>query len=189
MPEEHKIVDVMTGEISPGVPGWAFITLRPDGKQWQHSVAAECLEWRAAEYGLTDPAEILDVILHELYQEPEEASRVQIPMRSVREPQKAVQAVRRTTSDRYGPKVQHAESTQAAREAHRSRIAAVKRDRVKVSDPDGLLAHVHQGHGMDPDRVRAKAEAVDVRRWANLYGGLPVSPNSVLDEIRKKEQR
>jgi len=188
MPEEHTILDVMAGEISPGVQGFLFITQLPDGRKWQHAVAAECLEWRAAEYGLTDPEEILDVVLHEPFQEPD-PSVVSVLPPSVRDPSRtAVKAVR-TTSDRHGPKMRYAESTKAARDAHRARIKAVKKERTRLVDPDGLLAHVHRDHGMDPERIRAKAREVDVARWTNLYGGLPVSSNPLLDEIQKKEQR
>ena len=52
----------------------------------------------------------------------------------------------------------------------------MKAQKAQFTDPDGLLPHIHQNHGMDPDRVRVKREAVDVHRWNRLYGGLPVEP-------------
>jgi hypothetical protein len=168
MPDEHKIIDVLAGEISPGVEGWSVITLRPGGVRWQHTFPQAAFEWRAAEYGLTDPAEILDVLLHEPYQD---TTPPALPP-SV----KAANATRAAAkADPHGPTLHEAPSTSAARDAHRSRIAAVKAQSVWITDPDGLLPHIHQNHGMDPERVRAKREAVDIHRWTKLYGGLPVT--------------
>lgn len=167
--EQHEIVDILAGEISPGVTGWSVITLRPDGRGWQHTFPGEAFEWRAAEYGLTDPVEILDVILHEPYQD---TSPPALPP-SVKAAAPA--AATKKAADPHGPTLQEAPSTAAARAAHRSRIAAVKADRVQITDPGGLLPHIHQSHGMSPDRVNAKREAVDIHRWTKLYGGLPVT--------------
>jgi len=169
MAEQHEIVDVLAGEITPGVAGWSVVTLRPDGHRWQHTFPSGVFEWRAAEYGLTDPAEILDVILHEPYQETDAPT---LPPSVKARPVKAPVAAK--AQDRHGPTLQQATSTTSARDAHRSRIASVKTDRVRVTDPDGLLPHIYRNHGMDPDRVRAKREAVDVHRWIRLYGALPV---------------
>ncbi|MCX5253639.1 hypothetical protein OOK27_05550 [Streptomyces canus] len=168
MPEEHKIVDILAGEIGPGVHGWSIITERPGGILWQHSFPADVLEWRAAEYGLTDPAEIVDGILHEPYQD---TGDIVLPP-SVRVKAAAVKAAKK--ADPHGPTLQEATSTTAARAAQRSKVAAIKTERVRITDPDGLLLFVHQNHGMDPDRVRTKRELVDVHRWSRLYGGLPV---------------
>jgi hypothetical protein len=179
MPDEYKIADVLAGEISPGVQGWLLITVRPGDVRYQHAIPQAAFEWRAAEYGLTDPAEILDVILHEPYQEP--AAPV-LPQSVQAPPTKALAATK--AQDRHGPTLQQATSTTAARDAHRSRIAAVKAERVRVTDPDGLLPHIYRNHGMDPDRVRAKREAVDVQRWNRLYGGLPVPIPSELEAPR-----
>ncbi|MCX4704366.1 hypothetical protein [Streptomyces sp. NBC_01373] len=169
MAEQHEIVDILAGEIAPGITGWSVITLRPDGRRWQHTFPSETFEWRAAEYGLTDPVEILDVILHEPYQD---TAPPALPP-SVKA---APRGVAKAAADPHGPTLQEATSTAAAQAAHRSRIAAVKEDRVLVTDPDGLLPHIHRNHGMDPDRVRAKQEFVDTHRWTRLYGGLPAEP-------------
>ncbi|MEU1272973.1 hypothetical protein [Streptomyces sp. NPDC005799] len=171
MADEHTIIDILAGEISPGVQGWSVITLRPGSIRWQHTFPAETMEWRAAEYGLTDPVEIVDVILHEPYQETDAPV---LPPSVKQPPGKAAGATVAKAKDPHGPILLEATSTRAARDAHRSRIAAVKKQRVRITDPDGLLAHIHRSHGMDPDRVRAKREAVDVHRWNRLYGGLPV---------------
>ncbi|MDQ0758688.1 hypothetical protein [Streptomyces canus] len=179
MPDEYKIADVLAGEISPGVEGWLVVTVRPGDVRYQHAIPQVAFEWRAAEYGLTDPAEILDVILHEPYQE---TAAPALPQSVKAPPVKAVVAAK--AQDRHGPTLQQATSTRDAREAHRSRIAAVKTDRVRVTDPDGLLPHVYSNHRMDPDRVRAKREAVDVNRWNRLYGGLPVPVTTYLEAPR-----
>jgi len=179
MPDEYKIVDVLAGEISPGVEGWLIITQRPGNVRYQHAIPQVAFEWRAAEYGLTDPAEILDVILHEPYQEADVPTLPpSVKARSLKAPAAA------KAQDRHGPTLQQATSTPAARDAHRSRIASVKTDRVRVTDPDRLLPHIHLNHGMDPDRVRAKREAVDIHRWNRLYGGLPVSMTNDLEVPR-----
>lgn len=180
MPEEHQVVDVLAGEISPGVQGWHVITLRPGGIRWQTSIPAAALEWRAAEYGLTDPAEILDVVLHETYQAPD--GPVLPP--SVKQPASKAGEAAAGKADPHGPTLLEATSTKAARDAHRSRIAAVKKDRVRITDPDGLLAYIHRNHGMDHDRVRDKREAVDVHHWTRLYGGLPVPVTDTLEVPR-----
>lgn len=177
MPDEHKIIDILAGEISPGVDGWSVITLRPGGIRWQHTFPKEILEWRAAEYGLTDPAEILDVVLHENYQD---TAPPALPPSVKTAPVTVAAAV----ADQHGPTLQEATSTAAARTAHRSRIAAVKAGSVRITDPDGLLPHIHGNHGMDPGRVRTKAERVDVNRWTRLYGPLPVPETDTLEVPR-----
>ncbi|MEV6504784.1 hypothetical protein AB0M61_01515 [Streptomyces sp. NPDC051642] len=176
MPEEHQVVDVLAGDIGPGVEGWSVIALRPGGIRWQTAIPQAAFEWRAAEYGLTDPAEILDVILHECYLEVPEPVRQQ----SVKAP---VVAASKPGPDPYGPTLREAVSTSAARDAHRRRVAAVKERRVQVTDPEGLLSHIHRNHGMDSGRVREKREAVDIRRWQSVYGDLPVQPRSMALEV------
>jgi hypothetical protein len=169
MAKEYVIVDILAGEIMPGAEGWHLIVRRPDSRLYQIALPKVAFEWRAAEYGLTDPAEILDVILHEPYQD---TAPPVLPL-SVRTPPAAPA---KTAPDPHGPTLREATSTTAARAAHRSRIAAVKKNNVHVTDPEGLLPHIHRAHGMDPDRVRAKREAVDTHRWSLLYGGLPAEP-------------
>lgn len=170
MPDDYKIIDVLAGEISPGVEGWSIITERPGDIRWQDTFPKVIFEWRAAEYGLTDPAEILDIVLHEPYRDTPTPA---LP------PSVKAKAPTRTdakAADPHGPTLQEATSTAAARDAHRSRIAAVKANKARFTDPDGLLPHIHQNHGMDPDQIRAKRETVDMHRWTRLYGGLPIEP-------------
>lgn len=168
MTDKHDIVDIMAGEISPGVEGWSIITRRPDGTRWQHTFPRTILEWRAAEYGLTDPAEILDVVLHE----PHVDAETPAPPPSVTAP--PAPAIRPAMSAARPPSLTEATSTSEARGAHRTRIEQVKTGKVHITDPKGLLRHIWENHGMDPDGVRTKQEAVDVHRWTKLYGGLPV---------------
>lgn len=171
MPDEHTIIDILAGEVSPGVQGWSVITLRPGGIRWQHTFPRELLEWRAAEYGLTDPAEILDIVLHEPFL-PAPAPVLPPSVKGQPTPKAAPLA------DPHGPTLQQATSTKAARDAHRSRIAALKKDQVRLTDPEGLLSHIHRNHGMNPARVQEKQEQVDVHRWQLVYGALPVQPES-----------
>lgn len=169
MADRHDIVDIMAGEISPGVEGWSVITRRPNGTRWQHTFPRVILEWRAAEYGLTDPVEILDVVLHE----PHVDTEIPAPPQSVTAP--AVPPIRPAVSPARLPSLIEATSTSEARSAHRTRIEQVKASKVRIADPEGLLRHIWENHGMDPDGVRTKQEAVDVHRWTKLYGGLPVA--------------
>jgi hypothetical protein len=165
MPNELEIIDVGEMHPNPDTPCWYVTMRRPDKTLHMHIFPKATLEWRAAEYGLTDPAEILDVILHERHRP-----------RAVPDDRVSLTGQDRRTAAAAPPvSLWTARSTAEAREAHRNAIAAVKAT-TRVVDPAGHLSHIVNGHGMDPARVRAKAELVDTQRWINLYGGLPVEP-------------
>lgn len=167
MTEEWKIVDIQAGELNPGVPGWMLYMQKPNGDSWAHAIPRLVLEWRSAEYGIGDLDEILDLILHENYAEADAVPNVMVSVtQSVTKQAKPVRASL--------PGLFEAKSTKEALDAHRVRVARVKTDRVRVTDPKGLLAHIKSAHRMDPESVREKAEAVDTHRWMKLYGGLPI---------------
>lgn len=166
MADEHEIVDVGEMYPNPETPCW-YVTMRmPDGRLHQYIFPKSQLEWRAAEYGLDDPAEILDVILHERHR-PRPAADDRVSL---------INPAKKTAkADSGAATLWTARSTGEARSAHRSTIAAVKA-KTRIVDPSGHLAHIINGHGMDADRIRAKTERVDTMRWTELYGGLPVEP-------------
>ncbi len=138
-----------------------------------HQFPKSTLEWRAAEYGLDDPAEILDIILHEPYVPPEPSpapvSVTSPPVRAA-QPEKARVTLYTTTT------------TEQARAAHRKLIGQVKAERVRIEPPatgPDPLDVIRTRHGITAEGRRAKAAAVDIHRWKHLYGGLPLPTEEV----------
>jgi hypothetical protein len=137
----------------------------------------EMLEWRAAEYGLTDVDEILDMILHEWHL-PDAPDREDAAARAG--------LVTSAQADAEPITLMNAASTPDALAAHRLRIAEAKlvtahvRPPVKGKDPLDLI---RTQHGITVAGVRAKREAVDIHRWQLVYGALPVQPRSMALEV------
>jgi hypothetical protein len=153
---------------------WAVHVVDQDGNGGGYVFPQDTLEWRAAEYGLTDVAEILDMILHES----------QIPGPPDRDDAAArVGMVTSTSPDAEPITLFNAPSTADALAAHRLRIADMKtrtahiRPPVKGADP---LALIRSRHGIKAGGVRAKREAVDEHRWSLKYGGLPIPGRPVV---------
>jgi len=169
MAEEYEIVDVGEMLPNPEHPCWYVTKRKADGTLHGHVFPKATLEWRAAEYGLDDPAEILDVILHEGHR-PRAAGDDRVSL--VNPPKQAARAEAEEPVTLWT-----ATSTGEAREAHRATIAAIK-TKIRVVDPAGHLAHILSRHGMDPDRIREKAQRVDTTRWIKQHGGLPVQPTT-----------
>lgn len=165
MTDRYEIVDVGEMLPNPEHPCWYVTMRRPDGQLHQHVFPKATLEWRAAEYGLTDPAEILDVILHEPLR-PRAAHDDRMSMTS---------PVKKTVPGPEPVTLWTAKSTGEARQAHRQAIAAAKA-KAAVVDPSGHLAHIAARHGMTADGIREKTEHVDTTRWLMQYGGLPAEP-------------
>lgn len=167
MAEEYEVVDV--GEMLPAPDSPCFYVTRrvPDGTLHTHVFPQAAFEWRAAEYGLDDPAEILDVILHErLRPRKNHDDRVSL----------ATPAKKTAKAEADEPvDLWTAKSTSEARDAHRAAIAAVK-SKTRIVDPSGHLAHLVARHGMDGDRIREKAQRVDTTRWIKQHGDLPAKP-------------
>lgn len=165
MADEYEVIDVGETHPTPERPCWYVTMRKPDGTLHQHFFPKTTLEWRAAEYGLTDPAEILDVILHGRLR-PRKTHDGGVSLVSpATNPPAAEEPVTLWT----------AKSTSEARDAHRQAIAAVKTER-RVVDPSGHLALLAARHGITAAGVREKTEHVDITRWRKLYGGLPVEP-------------
>lgn len=167
MADEYEIVDVGEMLPNPEHPCWYVTKRKADGTLHGHVFPKATLEWRAAEYGLTDPAEILDVILHEGHR-PRRAADDRVSL--VNPVKKAAKAADEEPVDLWTAK-----STAEAREAHRKTIADIKAKK-KVVDPSGCLIHILVRCDLDADRIREKAEKVDVTRWIKQHGGLPVEP-------------
>lgn len=156
-----------------GFPHWAIHFVDSAGVGAGYRVHREIFEWRAAEYGLTDVDEIIDMVLHEFHRtdesDPDDA---------------AVRAgyVTSTGRDAKPITLMTAVSTQEALAAHRLRIAetkrvtAVFRPPAKGKDPLDLI---RANHGITKAGVRAKREMVDTHRWQLVYGGLPVTLSEV----------
>lgn len=118
------------------------------------------LEWRAAEYGL-DPADVdglLDVVLHERLFDDDTAAETEHALRAAR-------------------------STADARTSHLARIASLKAQHRIAIDAGGPLDAIRSRPGISAEGVRAKREAVDVHRWNQMYGGLPVPVLSSSQEV------
>lgn len=168
---DYEIVDIFEGELTPGVEGWDIIQRTPDGSLRAHAIPKVALEWRAAEYGLESVDEIFDILLHEAYvgygivTPPSTMNSV---IKSDTPPKKS-----RVAAEVPLPGLYEAKSTQEARDAHRERIAKVKTDTIRVTDPQGLLSYITANPEMDSDSIREKRERVDTQRWIKLYGELP----------------
>ena len=168
MTTEYTITDV--GE-DPQRDLWYVAYEDSAGERHTHIFPKSTLEWRAAEYGLTDPAEILDMILHEPHTPDPRPRKVMRSLTSARASVELKATVQPVT-------LYTATSTSEARAAHLDRIAAAKTSRARITNPPSdPLAIIRTRHGITAEGVRAKRERVDVHRWNHLYGGLPVLAN------------
>jgi hypothetical protein len=165
-------VDFVTERLNRGVPRWVVHHIDQDGSGGSYVFPKETLEWRAAEYGLTDVDEILDMILHEFHL-PDEPDRDDAAARAG--------MVTSNRPDAVPITLFNAASTTDALAAHRLRIADAKKARVIVTAPaqgENPLDVIRAAHGITTAGVRAKREAVDIHRWQLVYGDLPVRPPS-----------
>lgn len=158
-----------TGErLTRGVPRWAVHHIDQDGQGGGYVFPKDMLEWRAAEYGISDVDELLDMVLHEPHL-PETPDRDDAALRAG--------LVTSTTTDAEPITLFNARSTADALTAHRLRIADTKLVRAHVRGPGkgaDPLDTIRLQHGITAHGVRAKREAVDTHRWGLVYGGLPV---------------
>jgi hypothetical protein len=174
-------VDWVSDRLTGGDPRWVVHAVDQDGNGASHIFPKVTLEWRAAEYGITDVDEILDLILHEPHL-PDAPDRDDAAARAG--------MVTSNRPDAEPITLFNAASTADALAAHRLRIADVKQVRAVVRPPakdkDPLDA-IRAAHGITPAGLRAKREAVDIHRWQLVYGDLPVrppSPSSLLEVPR-----
>jgi hypothetical protein len=172
-------VDAVTERLTNGAPRWAVHHVDQDGNGGGYVFPKDSLEWRAAEYGLTDADEILDIVLHEPY----------LPDAPDRDDAAARAGLVTSTGPEAEPiTLLNATSTADAATAHRLRIADAKRRSGRIAPPGkgkDPLDVIRANHGIDAERVRAKREAIDVHRWQLLYGGFPVPiPTATLEVPR-----
>jgi hypothetical protein len=170
-------VDWVGERLIRGAPRWLVHQVDQDGAGFAHIFPKDTLEWRAAEYGVADADELLDLILHEPH------------LPDVPDRDDAAARVGLVTSSRPDAEpitLFNAASTADARDAHRLRIAAAKqatahvRPAAKGKDP---LDAIRIQHGITVAGVREKREIVDVHRWQLVYGDLPVQPRSMALEV------
>jgi hypothetical protein len=166
-------VDFVTERLTRGTPRWAVHHIDQDGNGGGVIFPKDTVEWRAAEYGLTDIDEILDVILHEPHL-PDAPDRDDAALRAG--------YVTSTGPDAEPITLFNAVSTADAWAAHQVRIARAKETRSRVVPPakGPNPLDVIRAQGLRPAGVRAKRELVDIHRWHALYGGLPVPMPSPL---------
>lgn len=159
--------------------GWAITYMDDDtGTVWGHSFPVGNLETLMAEYGLEDPAETLDILLHDPH-----AWAMIYAGSPADDPAVAEGWVTTTDPDAVAISLYTARSTADARGAHRARIAAVKATGAAVvNDPNNLLAAVLR-QPLDDARVREHQQVVDTLRWQLVYGALPTPPVRLGDLI------
>jgi hypothetical protein len=174
-------VDWVSERLTGGDPRWVVHRVDQDGNGSGHVFPKVALEWRAAEYGLTDVAEILDIVLHEPHL-PDEPDKDDAATRAG--------LVTSNRPDAEPITLFNARSSADALAAHRLRIADAKQTRARVQPPTNgkdPLDVIRAAHGITDAGLRAKREAVDVHRWQLVYGDLPVrppSPTSLLEVPR-----
>lgn len=170
-------VDWVDERLNRDAPLWVVHYADQDNAGGSYVFPKDSLEWRAAEYGLTDVDEILDIVLHEFHL-PDALDRDDAALRAGMVTSASLNAEPITLFN--------AASTADALAAHRVRIADAKRTRVLVQGPAkgrNPLDVIRAQHGIAASGVRAKREAVDVHRWSLLYGGLPVVPPSPFSSL------
>lgn len=172
-------VDWVSEHLGRGDPCWLVHKVDQDGNGSSHLFPKVMLEWRAAEYGLTDVDEILDIVLHDPHL-PDAPDRDDAAARAG--------MVTSTRPDAEPITLLNAASTADALAAHRLRVADTKQTRARVQPPakgKNPLDIIRAQHGITADGVRAKREAVDIYRWQLVYGALPVLvPSPALEAPR-----
>lgn len=150
--------------------GTLLVAWSVDGALRAVSMPANTLAYRGAEYGLTDPAQILEVVLREC-----------AVARSIPDPRDdpALAAGWVTSSDPDAEPVTlyNAVSTEEAWAAHQVRTA--DGGAFTVTDPDSVLSQAGAALVVDAELVRQHMEDSDTLRWTNIYGALPVIPRPI----------
>ncbi|MGW0837559.1 hypothetical protein [Streptomyces prunicolor] len=170
-------VDAVGERLARGVPRWTVHHIDQYGNGGGKVFPKEQLEWRAAEYGLTDVDEILDMILHEWHL-PDFPDRDDAAAR--------VGLVTSVRADAEPITLMNAASTPDALAAHRLRIAEAKLVTAHVRPPSkgkDPLDIIRTQHGITAAGVREKREVVDIHRWLLVYGNFPAKPRSMALEV------
>lgn len=155
---------------NPDTPCWAVDMLKPDGSEHRHVFPKVTLENLAAEYGIDPTAvdDLLDIALHAPYAPHPDDPSSEDPAAAAGLLSPAL--VSRGTArkgDLIPTTLYTAADAGEALAAHRLRIEYAKANRVKVVAPKGRkdpLAAIRSGHGIDPQRVAVKAQAIQQRR-------------------------
>lgn len=173
MPERIHTIDFVTQRSGRQGARWCVHYIDQDSNGGGHVFPAETVDWRAAEYGLTDIDEILDVILHEPHL-PDTVDRDDAALRAGWVTSYAAGAEPVTLFT--------AASTVDAYAAHRIRIDDTKVRRTLVTAPGKGRnpLDVIRRQGVDLASMRAKRELVDTHRWQLVYGALPVAPRPLI---------
>lgn len=163
---------------NPATPCWVVDMLKPDGNGHRHIFPKVTLENLSAEYGI-DPAavdDLLDIALHQPFAPHPDDPDSEDPAAAAGLLSPAL--VSRGTArkgDLIPTTLYTAADAGEALAAHRLRIEYAKANRVRVVAPQGRkdpLAVIRAGHGVDPQRAAAKAEAIERRRLI-LQGRAP----------------
>lgn len=174
-------IDFVTERLNRGTPRWLVHHVDQNGSGSSYVFPKDTLEWRAAEYGLDDVDEILDMVLHEPHL-PDGPDRDDAAARAG--------MVTSNRPDAEPITLFNATSSADALAAHRLRIADAKKVRAVVRAPakgKNPLDAIRTAHGITAAGLRAKRELVDTHRWQLVYGALPVripSPSSLLEAPR-----
>lgn len=153
--------------------GWVCVVHSSDdnpGELHEFQYQPDRLSTFMAEYALDDPGEAVELLLHSVRVEAWVAS-----LPPADDPAVVAGWVTTTDPDSEAVNLFNARTGTDAREAHRARVVALRAQVETIEDPHGLLAQV-PAH--DSARVREYRKIVDVTRWTNVYGGLPVPPSS-----------
>lgn len=146
--EEYVLEGVSEGVVGSGTAVWHVLYRKPDKTIHQHTILKEAVNWRMAEYELTDIDEAMDMLLHEPWVRDDDDT--DIPG-----------ALRATADGREVPVGLYTAGTvQEAREAHQRRVAYVKQFRRRVANP--MAAAAKDGNAIDPLDVMRKTHVVTV---------------------------
>lgn len=194
-PREYTVQTVGEYWPNPDTPCWYVDMLKPDGTLHRHVFPKIILENLAAEYGIDPTAvdDLLDIALHQPFAPNPEDPDSEDPAGAAGMLSPAL--VSRGTirkGDLIPTTLYTAADTTAAREAHRVRIEHTKTHRVRVVPPKGgrdPLDTIRQAHGINPDRVAAKARAIEERRLTAQGRATRRSPTATLDFTMKDGDR
>jgi hypothetical protein len=137
----------------------------------EHQLPKARVAAQMGEYGIEDPAEALDLLLHSAHLA--EYAQALDPRD---DPAAVAGWVLGTGPDAQTITTYLAESTRDAGGAYRCRADAVKANHVTITDPGGLLPVIVPADGL----VAHHMALADVTRWETTYGGLP-EPDGALD--------
>ncbi len=161
---EYTITDVRR---SHSVVAVTYTAGDPD-KLWELHMPLLKLDAFTAEYGITDPLDALDAIVH--------AAHIDTYLSGLDprdDPATVAGWVTTNEPDAEPVLCYNARSTADAGGALLARLDATKAGHALITDPQGLLA-LAVPLMADPGRCAQFREQVDVSRWLTVYGDLPL---------------